>query len=279
MESDTSDKPFLNRLKFLFKKTPKKATREEIYDIIDEVEQKGFIDEDQGDMIHNIIVLKDTEVHEIMVPRVDIVGLNTDVTVDDVVKTIIDSGHSRIPIFDRNSGNIVGIIYAKDLLPFWHSPTEDIYIKNIMREPYFVPEGKKLIDLLDEFRKKRLNMAIVIDEYGNVDGLLTLVDIIEEIVGDIPGDNEEVQPSIIDQGGGVYLVDPRMPIDDFCKAFSIDIPEGDYDTIAGFITYLMERIPSPGETLEYGGLVFKVAGAEKKRISKLIVYVPEGLKD
>ncbi len=279
MESDTSDKPFLNRLRVLFKKTTKKPTREEIYDIIDEVEQKGFIDEDQGDMIHNIIVLKDTEVHEIMVPRVDIVGLNSDATLDNVVKTIIDSGHSRVPIFDRNSGNIVGIMYAKDLLPFWHSPSEDIDIKNIMREPYFVPEGKKLIDLLDEFREKRLNMAIVIDEYGNVDGLLTLVDIIEEIVGDIPGDDEEVRPSVVDQGSGVYLVDPRMPIDDFCKAFSIDIPEGDYDTIAGFITYLMERIPSPGETLEYGGLVFKVAGAEKKRISKLIVYAPEGPKD
>lgn len=146
-----------------------------------------------------------------------------------------------------------------------------------MHPPYFVPEGKRLIDLLKEFREKRPKMAIVIDEYGNVDGLITIGDVVEEIIGDIVGEDEAAEEEqIVQQAEGVYSVDARLSIDEFSEEFGLDIPEGNYDTVGGFITFRLERIPEPGETMEYGGFVFEIADADKKRISRLIVKVPAG---
>ncbi|MGD0210776.1 MAG: transporter associated domain-containing protein [Desulfomonilia bacterium] len=141
--------------------------------------------------------------------------------------------------------------------------------------PFFIPEGKKLIDLLNEFREKRTKIAIIIDEYGSVDGLITLGDLMEEIVGDMIGEEgEDIEEYVIPKGEGIFTVNPMMPIDEFAEAFEIEIPDGDYDTVAGFITTRMERIPKPGEKLEYAGLVFEVVGADKRRIHKLVVHAP-----
>ena len=249
------------------------STKEEIEKIIDEVEEKGFIDEDQGDMIHNIIVLKDTAVREIMVPKVDMIALASTSSIDDLIAVITKEGCSRIPVYEESMDNIIGVIYAKDVLKYWNSRESFSDIKELMSPPYFVPEGKKLIDLLNEFRENRTKMAIVIDEYGNVDGLLTMGDIMEEIVGDIVGENDiHREQEIVEKGDGIYSVDPKLPIDEFSEAFNVEIPEGSYDTVGGFITCQLERIPKSGESLEYNGVVFEIAGADKKRISKLIVH-------
>jgi len=266
----------LHRLWFLLKKEDIQVdTKQEIEKILDDVEEKGIIDGDQGDMIHNIIVLKDTTVGEIMVPKVDIVSLERSASIDDLIEVITSKGCSRIPIYEDNMDNIVGVVYAKDVLKYWKSSDEDITIEAMMHPPYFIPEKKKLIDLLKEFRQKHSKLAIIIDEYGNVDGLVTIGDLIEEIVGDMLGeDDEQIEECIVEKGDGAYYVDPKMPIDEFMEAFDADIPDGKYDTIAGFVTFVLQRIPKAGETLEYNGVLFEITDADKKRISKLVVHAP-----
>lgn len=279
MESNDDSQERISALKrlwyFLKKEEIPTNSKEEIEKIIDEVEEKGFIDEDQGDMIHNIIVLKETAVREIMVPKVDMIALESTASLDDLVDVITSKGYSRIPIYEDSMDNIVGVAYAKDILKYWQTKDKIDDIRAIMHTPYFVPESKKLIDLLNEFREKRTKLAIVIDEYGNVDGLLTLGDIMEEIVGDIVGEDDVYkEKDIVMKSDGIFYVDPKLPIDEFDEAFDVNIPEGNYDTIGGFITCQLERIPKSGETLEYNGVIFEIAGADKKRISKLIVHAP-----
>jgi CBS domain containing-hemolysin-like protein len=269
---------YLKRLwALLTRGKPSRDTHEEIEKILDEVEERGIIDEEQGDMIHNIIVLKDTAVHEIMVPKADMVALEASSSLDELIDLFGREGCSRIPIYEENLDNIIGVVHAKDVLRYWNHGNRPTDIRELMHPPYFVPEGKRLIDLLKEFREKRPKMAIVIDEYGNVDGLITIGDVVEEIIGDIVGEDEAAEEEqIVQQAEGVYSVDARLSIDEFSEEFGLDIPEGNYDTVGGFITFRLERIPEPGETMEYGGFVFEIADADKKRISRLIVKVPAG---
>lgn len=252
-----------------------KDKEDEIEKLLDEVEEKGFIDEEQGDMIHNIIVLKETLAREIMVPKGDMVALEASSSIDDLVELINLEGCSRIPIYEEHLDNIIGVVYAKDILKYWNCQDRPQDIRSLMNPPYFVPEGKKLIDLLNEFRVNRPKIAIVIDEYGAVDGLLTIGDITEEIVGDMVGeDGLAEEEDIVEKAAGVYIVDPKFPIDEFAEEFEVEIPEGNYDTVGGFITYRLEKIPEPGETLEYEGVLFEVAESDKKRIISLIVHAP-----
>jgi magnesium and cobalt transporter len=248
-------------------------TKRQIEKILDEVEEQGIIDEDQGDMIQNILVLKDTSAGEIMVPKGDIVALPVSATLDELAALFTSEGYSRIPVYEDSLDNIVGIVYAKDMLKYWNQRDEIRDIRQLMHPPFFIPEGKKLIDLLNEFREKRTKIAIIIDEYGGVDGLITIEDLMEEIVGDMIGEEgDEVEEYVVQRGEGVFAVDPMMPIDEFAEHFDLEIPEGDYDTVAGFITSQMERIPKQGERLEYGKLVFEIAGADKRRIHRLLVH-------
>lgn len=269
------EKPVLQRIKSFLKGEKKKDLKQEIQEIIDEVEEKGFIDEDQGDMIQNIIVLRDTTVREVMVPKEDMVAVECSKALSAVVDAINASGYSLIPIYEKASDNIIGVVHAKHILRYCHKPLETVGIREVMQPPYFVPEGKKLIDLLDEFKAKQSTMAFVIDEYGNMDGLITLDDIMAEIVGDVQGDEDE-DVALKERGDGTFQVDPKMSISEFAEAFSVNIPEGDYDTVGGFITSMLERIPRPGESFQYAGMLFEIVGADKKKISRLIVHPPEG---
>jgi len=269
------EKPVLQRIKSFLKGEKKKDLKQEIQEIIDEVEEKGFIDEDQGDMIQNIIVLRDTTVREVMVPKEDMVAVECSKALSAVVDAINASGYSLIPIYEKASDNIIGVVHAKHILRYCHKPLETVGIRDVMQPPYFVPEGKKLIDLLDEFKAKQSTMAFVIDEYGNMDGLITLDDIMAEIVGDVQGDEDE-DVALKERGDGTFQVDPKMSISEFAEAFSINIPEGDYDTVGGFITSILERIPRPGESFQYAGMLFEIVGADKKKISRLIVHPSEG---
>ena len=255
-------------------------TKRQIEKILDEVEGKGNLDEDQGDMIQNILVLKDTSAGEVMVPKGDIVALPSTATLNELADIFTREGYSRIPVYEDSLDNIVGIVYAKDMLKYWNSRDEIKDIRQLMHAPFFIPEGKKLIDLLNEFREKRTKIAIIIDEYGSVDGLITIADLMEEIVGDMIGEEgDEIEEYIVHKGVGMYTVDPMTPIDEFSEAFETKIPDGDYDTVAGFITSQMERIPKPGEKLEYEQLVFEIVGADKRRIHKLVVHAPVRKED
>jgi len=214
------------------------------------------------------------------VPKGDIVALPSTATLNELAEIFTREGYSRIPVYEDSLDNIVGIVYAKDMLAYWNSRSEIKDIRQLMHAPFFIPEGKKLIDLLNEFREKRTKIAIIIDEYGSVDGLITISDLMEEIVGDMIGEEgDEIEEYIVNKGEGIYTVDPMMPIDEFAEAFETKIPDGDYDTVAGFITSQMERIPKPGEKLEYEQLVFEIIGADKRRIHKLSVHAPSRKED
>jgi magnesium and cobalt transporter len=252
-------------------------TKRQIEKILDEVEEQGIIDEDQGDMIHNILFLKDTSVGEIMIPKGDIVAVPATTTIDELSEVFTREGYSRIPVYEGSLDNIIGIVYAKDLIPYWKTRDALTDIRQLLHPPFFVPEGKKLIDLLNEFRERRTKIAVIIDEYGGVDGLVTIADLMEEIVGDMIGEEgDEFEEYVEEKGEGVFSVDPKMPIDEFAETFEVEIPEGDYDTVAGFITAEMERIPKTGERFEFGRLVFEITGADKRRISKLVVHASPG---
>lgn len=268
MEADKKqeDSTFFEKIKNFLARDRKKDARNELHEIIDEVEEIGIINESQGEMIENIIVLKDTLVREIMVPKMDIISVESSNPVTEVVKAIAKSGYSTIPVYEGSSGNIVGIVHAKDILIKMDQCLDQSAVTDIMRQPYFVPESKKLIDLIKEFRERRCKIAIVIDEYGSVDGLATLEDILNEIVETQSSEND-----IQDSGDGSYIVDPKMSIDEFIDEFSLDIPRGEYDTVGGFIISTLERIPEQGEIFEFNDLKFEIAAADKKRISKLIL--------
>lgn len=275
---DNTDKegeiPVLTRLKsFLLRQKHKKNIRQEIQEIIDEVEEKGIIDEDQGEMIENFIVLNDTTVREAMVPKIDIIAVEQQASLQEIVDTINTSGLSIIPISDKTSGNVLGVVYAKDILRYVGRDLKNVPATQAMRPPYFVPEGKKLIDLMIELRDQHGMIAFVIDEYGNVDGLVTMEDIMDEIFGEHDDDDNA---AIKLRADGKFQVDPKMSIWDFAEEFEVHIPEGDYDTVAGFITAMLERIPKPGETLEHEGLLFEIVGADRKRISRLTVQTQTG---
>jgi len=278
---DKGEQSFFGRLgSLIFGKGRKRDSKQEIEKILDEVEERGIIEEDQGDMIHNIIELRDTAVREIMVPKVDMVAVDAFSCMDDIVEAINKHGCSRIPVYEGSMDNVIGIVSAKDVLRYWNKAHVHKDIRDLMHKPYFVPEGKRLTDLLDTFRKNRSKMAIIIDEYGNVDGLVTIGDIMEEIVGDIHDEDAKMQESdIVKVSDGVYRVSTKMPCDEFSEAFGVKIPQGEYDTIAGFIAFKLEKIPKSGETMEYMGLLIEVVDADKKRISRLFVHAPSGIKD
>jgi len=269
------DLTLLRRIMTFLRGDRRKDAKQEIQEILDEVEEKGIIDEDQGEMIENIIVLKDTTVREMIVPKADMAVVESTKGLFDVIDVMNASGYSIIPVYEKNVDNIVGIVRAKDILKYCRDSLATVPISTVMRPAYFVPEGKRLTDLLREFKEKQCKMAFVIDEYGNVDGLTTLDDILIEIFGDVSGDDQN-QEYVIDRGDGTFQVDPTMSIYEFAETFAVEIPEGDYDTVGGFITSRLERIPKPGESFKHGDMLFEVVGADKKRISRLIVHPPAG---
>ena len=160
------------------------ATEKELQDIINESEEQGIINEEEGDMLHSIFEFGETIVREIMVPRTEMVSCSQDAKLREVLDTIIESGHSRLPVYDGTNDSIVGFVYAKDLLKSWGKDADSIVVSSVMREPYFIPESKKIEELLQDFRTKRVHIAIAIDEYGGTSGLVTIEDLLEEIVGD-----------------------------------------------------------------------------------------------
>ena len=268
MEEDRKqeDSTIFEKIKNYLAKDRRKEARLELQEIIDEVEEIGIINESQGEMIENIIVLKDTMVREIMVPKMDMVCVGSSTPVTEVVKAIAKSGYSTIPVYEGSPDNIVGIVHAKDILINMDQCLNEFMVTDIMRQPYFVPESKKLIDLLKEIRERRCKIAIVIDEYGSVDGLTTLEDILNEII-----ETQDTEDGIKDTVDGSHIVDPKMSVEEFIAEFSLDIPRGEYDTIGGFIISTLERIPEQGEIFEFNNLIFEIAEADKKRISKLIL--------
>ena len=241
---------------------------EEIQSLIDEGEQQGLITEDEGEMIQSIFSFRDKVAREIMVPRIDAVCISKTARLPELIDLIVDKGHSRIPVYEDNIDNIIGILHAKDLLPFWGQ--DDFDWPKILRHPYFVPETKKISEILRDLRNKKSHMAVVVDEYGGTSGILTMEDIIEEIIGEIQDEYDyEEDRRLVKVDDDTLIADARVDIEDVMEFFNEEVPEGKFETIGGFIISLLGRVPEVNEVIRFNDLEILVEAADDRRVRKV----------
>lgn len=239
----------------------------EIQQIIDEGEQRGLISEDEGEMIQGIFSFRDTIAREIMVPRTDTVYAGADSHISEIIQLIIQSGHSRIPIFQDNIDNIIGTLHAKDLLPFWGR--SDLTIRDLVRSPYLIPETKKISDVLKDLRDNKSHMAIVIDEYGGTAGILTFEDIIEEIIGEVMDEYDAEQKLITEHEDGSIIVSARLDIEKLGDYLDIEFPEGDFESVGGFVIDLVGKVPEVSDEIMYENLQIVIEAATTRKIDRV----------
>jgi len=259
-------------LRFRHRKKPSQPDlQREIKQLIDVGEEEGLLSEDEGEMIQSILSFRDTLAREIMVPRTDAVIISADTPIEKLLQLVIQEGHSRFPVHSGSSDNIIGILHVKDLLTFWSA--EHLDLKDIIRTPYFIPETKKISHLLRELRDKKSHMAIVIDEYGGTAGLVTIEDIIEEIIGEIHDehDNDEILMVATDEGD--LVVDARLEIEKLVEHFNLEVPKGNFESVGGFIISLLGRVPQPQETVTHAPLEMTIESADARKIRKVRVRV------
>ncbi len=245
--------------------------QEELLNVVEEGEKEGVVDEEERDMIASVLEFRDTTVGEIMTPRTDVVALDVNMSFRDAVDTIISAGHSRYPVFEDSIDKVIGMLYAKDLLKFLNEPDSDPGIRQRLREPTFVPESKTVRDLLHDFQNQKVHAAVVLDEYGGTAGLVSIEDILEELVGEIEDEYEvpEAEPLVrIDEN--TLEVDARYHVDELNDEMDLELPEeDDYETIGGFACARLGHIPQAGESFDYGDLRFTVLDADQRRINRL----------
>jgi gliding motility-associated protein GldE len=247
----------------------------EIADLADLGKEHGSLEEEEHELIHGLVDFKSLVSREVMTPRVDIISLSSDSKFDEVIKIINDSGHSRIPIYEDSLDNIVGILYAKDVLNFLGSVEAEnsFVLKNIAREAMFIPETKLISELLKEFQEKNMHIGIVVDEYGGTAGLISLEDILEEIVGEIQDEYDNEDKEIIKINDDKYMLLGKVDIDEVNELLDNDFSneDDDYDTVGGFIFQQAGNIPDKGYSFEFNNYKFKVVEIENNRISKVMV--------
>lgn len=244
-------------------------TEEEIKTLVTAGEQEGLIEEEARAMIYSIFQLDDMITREVMRPRIDIVALEADSPPEQTLDVIIKSGHSRIPVYEETIDNIIGILYVKDLLIHYAYHREPPPLREILRPAYFVPEFKRLDTLLKEMQTQKIQLAIVVDEYGGVAGLVTLEDLVEEIVGEIQDEYDHEEPEMTQEAEGTYLFDARIPLDDVQELLDIPLPLEEADSLGGFVYNELGHIPATGESLIYNGVVFEVVATDRRRIRKV----------
>ncbi|RJQ33074.1 MAG: HlyC/CorC family transporter [Actinobacteria bacterium] len=247
------------------------VTEEEIRTMVSVGEEEGVIEEEEKEMIDSIFEFGETIVKEVMIPRMDMVAVERKTPVPQALDVILHEGYSRLPVFDKTIDNVVGIVYARDLLVNYSKGLKNITLKKLMRQPYFVPETKKVLELLKELQKRKTHMAVVVDEYGGTAGLITIEDILEEIVGEIfdEYDLEEVLVEYLDENN--IRVDGKVDLDEINEILGINLPEAEYESIGGFVINLFGKIPAASEEIDYNGLTFKVEAIDGRRISKLLI--------
>jgi putative hemolysin len=261
-------------------KEKKEITEEDLIALINVGKDEGVIEEEEKKMIRNIFEFGDTMVKEVMVPRVDMACIPSEAKLNSILRLIKKMGHSRIPVYKETIDNIIGILYTKDLLVVyeqWYKSKEKFDLKKIIRRAYFVPENKKIDDLLDIFQRDKIQIAIAIDEYGGTAGLVTMEDVVEEIVGEIIDeyDKETKLYEIIDNN--TLIADGIISIDKINELLNIKIPENDFETLGGFIYDLMGRVPNKNETIEYKNIQITIEQVVKNRIIRVIIKKFPGL--
>jgi putative hemolysin len=243
-------------------------TGEELRTLVEVGEEHGSLEEDEKKMIHSIFEFGETTVREVMVPRIDMVALPAEGSLEEAVDLIRREGHSRIPLFRDRIDNVTGILFAKDLIPYLHKQKADIALDQLARLPYFVPEGKKIDELLHEFQTGRIHMAIAVDEYGGTAGLVTLEDVLEEIVGEIQDEFDSEAKLYRQTSDGAWVIDSQLSLEDANELFEEELlpTEEDYETLGGFIYELAGEVPRASSHYEHLGWRFTVMTMKRHRI-------------
>jgi CBS domain containing-hemolysin-like protein len=237
--------------------------------LLNVAEEESIIEEEEREMIGSILELGDTLVREVMVPRMDIAAVEVETPVDKAVEVVLNAGHSRIPVYKEGIDNIVGILYAKDLLRALHSEPKNRSLSTLLRPAYFVPESKKVDELLEEMQERRVHMAIVVDEYGGTAGLVTIEDLVEEIVGEIQDEFDREEPTVQPNGKDEYIMNARVPLDEVKELLSVELPPEGGDTLGGFIYSQLGRVPSVGDEVTFDRLHFEVLSVSGRRIKQV----------
>ncbi len=247
---------------------------DELRAVVDEGRREGILQSNASRMIHRVVDLQSEDVAAIMTPRTDMVTIPADTCLQAALHLMVEQGYSRVPVVGKSVDDVVGILYARDLLTASVSLQAELETRNvdsIAREVFYVPESQGIETLLEKMQQKKVHMAIVVDEYSGVSGLVTLEDIIEEIVGDISDEyDEEIQPMISRENDGTTIVDARFHIDDLNNELNLELPEDDdYDTVAGFLMSNLGRIPRQAETIESHGLAFEILEADERQLKRI----------
>ena len=255
--------------------------KEKIFDSEEELkilaelgEEEGTLQEEESDMIQSIFDFKEKTVGEIITPRVDIVSLKSDESIDRAMDIIGERQFSKIPIYIDTIDNIKGILYAKDIIPYLMGSRPNVNLQSLARQPFFVPETKPIDDLMKEFKLRKTSIAIVVDEWGGTEGLVTLEDVVEEVMGEIRDPYDQEESNVLKQSDGSFIVDGSITIYDLEEETDIEFPEDrDYDTLGGFILDILTDIPQAGEQVEFNDMVFTVQTVENNRIGKIKIQI------
>jgi len=271
---------FIRRLAGVTETTPEEQHEEKQEEFITGLEQHrtdGVLDKEEQEMIENVLELSSSTADEIMTPRTDIVAVEINSDLQKVLETITSAGHTRVPVYEENIDNIIGLVYAKDLLGEIGKTGDQFKLRDKIRDAYFVPESKPLRALLHEFQNQKLHIAVVLDEYGGTAGVVTLEDILEELVGEITDEYEETPPEPIKKiDQNTIEADARTYIDDINDQLELNLPEDeDYETIGGFVFSRLGYIPKTGENFDYENLKFTIASAEARRIKRIRIQKAE----
>lgn len=252
------------------------AKEEALIEYVKSGSESGVIEEEEKVMIESVLEFSDTTVREVMVPRIDMIAAKNDITIDELITLYEHEGHSRIPVYEGRVDNIIGVIYAKDLLTVIAQKGKDNFaIDTIMRQAFFVPETKKISVLLEEFREEKVHIAIVVDEYGGTAGIVALEDLLEEIVGEIHDEYDEEEYESLWINDSTVLIDPGLDIHDVNEMIHTTMPCEDFDTLGGFLYHQLGFIPQGGEVVEWENVTFTIKEIEGNRISKVLVKLNE----
>ncbi len=264
---------WLERLISAFQAEPR--SREELLELLRHAQQRKLIDAEALSMIEGALTVSSTQVRDVMVPRSQMVTLEHDQQLEELLPTIVRSGHSRFPVLGEDPDEVLGVLLAKDLLRFFGRNSDDFRVTDLLRKVAFIPESKRLNVLLREFRANRQHMAIVVDEYGGVSGLVTIEDVLEEIVGEIDDETDrEEEQYVFPQPDGRYTIKALMPLEDFNERFGTRLPQDEFDTIGGYVVAAFGHLPEPGEQIEIGKLQFEVLRADQRRVHLFRMATP-----
>ena len=260
--------------------TPEPKNRDQLVDVLNDAQERDLINPETKQMIQGVLDVSEMRVREIMIPRSQMVTIDINHNLDQYLPVILESGHSRFPVINEDIDHIEGILLAKDLLAFgFNSQSDDFSLRDIIRPAIIVPESKKVEPLLKEFRSDRYHMAIVVDEYGGVSGVITIEDILEQIVGEIEDEtDDDIEEEIKHLAGKVYLVKALTELSDFNDYFNCNFNDPDVDTIGGIVLRQFNHMPEKGELFNLGKFEFKVLVADSRRMQMLQVTVAKGHK-